>query len=100
MQVQFKRPATIHGVTYGKGVHEAPDSIANDWYFKAMQSDGDVIVHRLSVSPDAVIEPATLKADEVIMLDESDVAALDSAETQEEVDAIIEQKAGRKKKVK
>lgn len=46
MQVQFNRPATIGGVTYGKGQHAVPDEHKDDWFFKALVQDGDAVVLR------------------------------------------------------
>jgi hypothetical protein len=46
MQVQFNRPATIRGVTYGKGQHAVPDDAKGDWFLEALVKDGDAVVLR------------------------------------------------------
>lgn len=45
MQVQFKRPFTIGGHTYGVGTHYIdPESVKNDWFFDGLQTEGHVII--------------------------------------------------------
>lgn len=45
MQVQFNKPVTIGGVTYGKGVHAIDsDSVKDDWFFDSLVKDGDAFV--------------------------------------------------------
>jgi hypothetical protein len=44
MHVQFNRPATVAGVTYGKGVHDVPDDARKDWFFEALRNAGDLQV--------------------------------------------------------
>lgn len=46
MQVQFKRPVTINGNTYGKGLHEVPDADKEDWFFAALVKDEDAVIVR------------------------------------------------------
>jgi len=64
MQVQFNRPVTISGVTYGKGQHAVPDEVKGDWFFEALVKDGDVVVLRAekvhSVPTPAVSAPAVV----------------------------------------
>lgn len=48
MDVQFKRPTTLKGVTYGKGLHAVPDVDVNgDWFFDALVKDGDAVIMRI-----------------------------------------------------
>lgn len=47
MQVQFNRPVTIAGMTYGKGLHSVPDAdVSGDWFFDALVKDGDAVIMR------------------------------------------------------
>lgn len=62
MQVQFNRPATIGGVTYGKGQHAVPDEHKDDWFFKALVQDGDAVVLRAENAPAPAVAPVA-KAD-------------------------------------
>jgi hypothetical protein len=57
MQVQFNRPATIGGVTYGKGQHAVPDEHKDDWFFKALVQDGDAVVLRAENAPAPAVAP-------------------------------------------
>lgn len=105
MQVQFQRPVTFGKATYGKGVHSVPASLADDWYFKAMQKDGHAVILRADepenlIEAEAIIDPATLKPEEVIVFDVAESAELEKAETVEEAEAIIEKKINPKKKAK
>jgi hypothetical protein len=62
MQVQFNRPATISGVTYGKGQHAVPDEARGDWFFNALVKDGDAVVLRADY-PAPAAAPAVVEAD-------------------------------------
>lgn len=66
MQVQFNRPATIGGVTYGKGQHAVPDEHKDEWFFKALVQDGDAVVLRAD-NPVEVQLPALAKVDSQAM---------------------------------
>jgi len=47
MQVQFNKPVTIAGVTYGKGQHEVPAADTKDnWFFDALVKEGQAVVLR------------------------------------------------------
>jgi hypothetical protein len=47
MKVQFNKPVTIAGVTYGKGTHDvSSDDASSDWYFDALVKDGDAVILR------------------------------------------------------
>jgi hypothetical protein len=63
MQVQFNHPVTFGEETYGKGQHSVPDALADDWYFKAMQEDGNAVVLREAEEAEAEAEakPAAKK---------------------------------------
>lgn len=51
MQIQFNRPTTLNGVTYGKGQHAVPDADAQGWFFDALVKAGDAEVLRGAESP-------------------------------------------------
>ncbi len=52
MQVQFNRPVTLKGVTYGKGLHAVPDEdVKGDWFFDALVKDGDAVIMRAAAEP-------------------------------------------------
>lgn len=58
MQVQFNRPVTIAGITYGKGLHSVPDAdVSGNWFFDALVKDGDAVIMRKD-------EPAEVAAEE------------------------------------
>lgn len=51
MQVTLKRVVEFNGIRYGIGQHEMPDDLESDWYFKALQADGDAIVIETEAQP-------------------------------------------------
>ena len=60
MQVQFNRPVSINGNTYGKGQHDVPAQDTKDnWFFDALVKDGDAVLLRLA--EDATAEEAEAK---------------------------------------
>lgn len=44
MKVQFHGPKTIDGKHFAKGVHEAPDALADHWFFKGLVAAKEVTV--------------------------------------------------------
>lgn len=47
MQIQFNKPVTIAGVTYGKGQHEVPAAdVKDNWFFDALVEEGKAVVLR------------------------------------------------------
>lgn len=57
MQVQFNRPVTLKGVTYGKGLHAVPDEdVKGDWFFDALVKDGDAVIMRVEKPVEPVKE--------------------------------------------
>jgi len=59
MRVQLKHPRIFAQKIYPKGVHELPDGLASDWFFKAAVESKDVLI-----LPDAAGEitaPAALE---------------------------------------
>ncbi len=67
MQVQFNRPVTLKGITYGKGLHSVPGSdVEKDWFFDALVKDGDAVIMRIEkaaelpveqIAPETPVEP-------------------------------------------
>ena len=57
MQVQFNRPATIAGVTYGKGVHNIEHDLSDDWFFVALIVGGDVVILHPDAETVKIAEP-------------------------------------------
>lgn len=47
MQVQFNKPVTIGGATYGKGQHEVPaEHLKDNWFFDGLVKEGSAVVLR------------------------------------------------------
>lgn len=63
MQVQFNRPATIAGETYGKGTHAVPDAAKSDWFFGALVADGSLVILREDTAAIDAAAEAQAKAD-------------------------------------
>ena len=45
MKVEFKQHAQLDGTSYKLGIHEVPDSLSSDWYFKALLKDNLIVIH-------------------------------------------------------
>lgn len=44
MIVQFNRPITILGTTYGKGTHHVPPEAKSVWCFDALVAEGAMVI--------------------------------------------------------
>lgn len=44
MQIQLNFPKKLGGKFYAKGKHSIDDALANDWFFKALVKEGEIIV--------------------------------------------------------
>lgn len=63
MIVQFNRPITILGTTYGKGTHHVPPEAKSVWCFDALVAEGAmVIVKDDEPAPERKSEPAPAPA--------------------------------------
>lgn len=60
MLVKFKRPVKIDSIHYKETVN-VPDEMADHWYFKALQKDGDVLIQGQPVVLDAPTESPPVK---------------------------------------
>lgn len=89
MQVQFNRPVTIGGVTYGKGQHAVPDEVKGDWFFEALVKDGNAVVLRAD-DPVESAAPAVAQADWPSMDDTMEAAPDVLDGTAKEIAAAIE----------
>ena len=69
MRVQLKHPRIFAQKIYPKGVHELPDGLASDWFFKAAVESKDVLI-----LPDAAGEITAPAALEVAPVPEAVVA--------------------------
>ena len=110
MQVQFNRPVTIGGVTYGKGQHAVPDEAKKDWFFEALVKDGTAVVLRadepVEAAAPAVVEAQWPSMDETMesapdILDGSakEIAAAIEGMTDEELkDLLARENAGKTRK--
>ena len=58
MKVLFKYSRIIERKAYVKGEYELPDALADNWYFKALVKDGDVvIIPNAEPAPPVIQEP-------------------------------------------
>jgi hypothetical protein len=44
MNVRFNHPRKLGSKLYGKGIHPVPDDFKTDWFFMALEANGDVVV--------------------------------------------------------
>ena len=106
MQVQFNRPVTVVGVTYGKGQHAVPDEVKGDWFFEALVQDGDAVILRADnhvevETPDVVERPVEVAPHEPDILDGTikEIAeAIEGMEVEELVELMEREKAGKTRK--
>lgn len=106
MQVQFNRPVTVVGVTYGKGQHAVPESVKGDWFFEALVQDGDAVIlradnHVEAEAQNVVERPVEVVPHEPDVLDGTTkeiAAAIEGMEVEELVELMEREKAGKTRK--
>lgn len=64
MIVQFNRPITILGTTYGKGTHHVPPEAKSVWCFDALVAEGAMVIVKDDdePAPERKSEPAPAPA--------------------------------------
>lgn len=84
MQVQLNRPATIAGVTYGKGSHAMPENVKDDWFFEALINDGAAIILReeVDIKAEADLNAEAAKAQAEAKADAEAKAQADTIEAE------------------
>ena len=64
MQVQFNKPVTLGGDTFGKGQHNVSAEFKKDWFFNALLKDGDAVILREDAPSEAKATRKTTKTTE------------------------------------
>lgn len=52
MKLDIKRAVHLGGLDYKPGIHEVPDFVAENWFFKALLKAGEIILlHAIAPQP-------------------------------------------------